>query len=256
VVQGGCELIIDRLRSALEGQIRTQMKLTQIKAQGNRYRLGFQNGQVVDADYVIIAIPFSILRSIDIKVNLPRKFQRMIRELDLGNNEKILAGFSQRLWRQPFGFWLADLGFSLIWDDTQRQLRNDGVLAFFFGGNQVSAIQSGSTRSQGRRMVSLLNQIIPNISNVSTDRFIRTRWTTDPFVKGAYTNFKPGQLVDFAEFVYIEADRADERQDVRFGNLLFAGEHLSESFYGFMNGAAQTGRLAAESLLRQLGKIS
>jgi monoamine oxidase len=40
--------------------------------------------------------------------------------------------------------------------------------------------------------------------------------------------------------------------EVGSGNLLFAGEHTSDEYYGFMNGGAQTGRLAAEAALRKL----
>ncbi|MGI0492306.1 flavin monoamine oxidase family protein [Alkalinema pantanalense CENA528] len=259
VVKEGSGAIIDRLGQALAGQIRTQMVLTQIQSYGNQYRLTFKNGQVIDADYVLFTVPFTVARNINFQVELPANFRKMMRELNLGSNEKILAGFSQKLWRQPFGFgselW-TDLGFSEVWDDTQRQPRNDGALSFYFGGREVSAIQSGSAQTQGRRMVGLMNQVIPNITYVATDRFIRTSWTTDPFTQGGYTNFQPGQLTEFSEFIYIEADRPEERQEVRFGNLLFAGEHLSDAFYGFMNGAAETGRLAALSILRQLGKVS
>ena len=30
---------------------------------------------------------------------------------------------------------------------------------------------------------------------------------------------------------------------------MFAGEHLSDAYPGYMNGAAQTGRMAAEAIL-------
>jgi monoamine oxidase len=33
--------------------------------------------------------------------------------------------------------------------------------------------------------------------------------------------------------------------------LLFAGEHMSDAFAGFMNGALQTGRIAASAILAQ-----
>jgi len=35
------------------------------------------------------------------------------------------------------------------------------------------------------------------------------------------------------------------------GNLIFAGEHLSDEF-GYMNGGAQTGRLAAVTAIRRI----
>jgi hypothetical protein len=40
--------------------------------------------------------------------------------------------------------------------------------------------------------------------------------------------------------------RDDANQIAGAGSILFAGEHLSDAFPGYMNGAAQTGRLAAQ----------
>ena len=74
----------------------------------------------------------------------------------------------------------------------------------------------------------------------------------DPFANGAYSSYQPGQLTEFADFFYIESDDLQECQDVAVGNLIFAGEHLSDEFYGYMNGAAQTGRLAAEVVALRL----
>lgn len=254
-LQGGCGLITDRLGQALVGQVRTQMVLQQLIFNGKTYRLTFQNNQTIDADYVILALPFSVLRNVDLQVKLPNLFRKMIQEVDLGKNEKVFAAFNQKLWRQPFGFvgalW-SDLGFAEVWDDTQRQSRNDGALSFFFGGQQVDLIQSGSAASQGQRMVDRLNRIIPNIVFVATQKFLRTNWLKDPFTKGSYSTFKPGQLTQFAQYFYVDAENSADRQEVRFGNLLFAGEQLSDSYYGYMNGGAETGRLAAESLIRQL----
>ncbi|NJL39971.1 MAG: FAD-dependent oxidoreductase, partial [Leptolyngbyaceae cyanobacterium SM1_4_3] len=82
--------------------------------------------------------------------------------------------------------------------------------------------------------------------SASTGQFYRTNWAEDPYIGGSYTNFQPGQYTEFGEFLYIESDDPEERQDVFVGNLVFAGEHMSDEFCGYMNGAAQTGRLAAE----------
>jgi hypothetical protein len=91
---------------------------------------------------------------------------------------------------------------------------------------------------------------------VSSDRFLRTRWHQSRFTQGGYANFKPGQLTRFAGSLWIESERADERQEVHAGNLVLAGEHLSDGFYGFMNGAAETGRLAAEFVLRRTAELA
>jgi monoamine oxidase len=257
VVEGGSDRIVQGLAAALPGQIQTRMRLTQVRRRlRGGYRLLFSNNTSIEADYVILAIPFTVLRQLTLETPLPRKLRRFIQSVNLGFNEKLIAGFNQKVWRQNEGFvqemW-TDLGFSEVWDETQRQHdRPDGALTFFLGGDEVQAIQPNDTRTQGRKLVHQLNHAIPGLQVASNDQFIRTAWAQDPFTQGAYTNFKPGQLTQFGDFLYIESDDPKERQDVYVGNLVFAGEHLSDAFYGFMNGAAETGRLAAQVVIRQL----
>lgn len=255
VVAGGSGRIVDSLAQALSGHIFTGMRLTKIQSRGSGFHLTFSGDRAVDADYVILAIPFTVLRNVSIQVDLPKQLRRFINEVDLGANEKIFAGFNQKVWQRENGFvkeiW-TDLGFSEAWDGTQRQTdRKDGALTFFFGGKEASAIQSGGTRLQGRKFVDRFEDVIPGAKAAATGKFLRTQWTAEPFTKGAYTSFKPGQLTDFADFFYIESDDPEERQAVNVGNLVFAGEHLSDEFNGFMNGGAQTGRLAAAVVSRR-----
>ena len=61
---------------------------------------------------------------------------------------------------------------------------------------------------------------------------------------------RPGQLTRFASLFAVETSGAPARAP-RAGPLLFAGEHISDAFAGFMNGALQTGRIAAEALLAE-----
>ena len=78
----------------------------------------------------------------------------------------------------------------------------------------------------------------------------RTRWTEDPLTRGAYSRFAPGQLTRFAPLFAVETAGQPPRAP-QAGPLLFAGEHIYDAFAGFMNGALQTGRIAAEALLAQ-----
>ena len=254
VVQDGVGKIVDGLATALAGQVLLKKYLTAIKSQGKGFRLTFATGESVDADYVILAIPFTLLRKVDIKVKLPNTLLQFIREGQLGANEKILAGFNQKVWRQSNGFvksLSADLGFAQAWDGSQRQTdRPEGEFTFFFGGNQVSTIQGRSTQAQGQRFVGLLEQIIPGAAANANNQFLRTQWTKNPFSKGAYSTFSPGQYTTFKKFLYVESDDPNKKQEVSADNLVFAGEQLSDEFYGFMNAAAQTGRLAANIVMR------
>jgi monoamine oxidase len=63
-------------------------------------------------------------------------------------------------------------------------------------------------------------------------------WQRDPFTKGAYALYRPGQWFGIRPIL-----------QQPHGKVLFAGEHLAD-WQGFMEGALETGKAAAESLLK------
>ena len=256
MVQGGTGKIIEALGAALTGQIELHRVLRRIEPAAAGFRLIFAPDHEIEADYVVIAIPFTCLREVQIQVDLPVALRAFIQEVDLGDNEHVIAGFSERFWQTADGFVLGawtDLGFAEVWDATQRQVdRTDAALTFFLGGDQVRRMELGDLQVEGQKFVDHLEGFVPGAAHARSGRFVRSRWSRDPFARGAYTNFRPGQLTGFGEFLYIESDDPDERQDVHVGNLVFAGEHLSDAYSGYMNGAAETGRLAAQVVLNRI----
>ena len=256
MVQGGTSKIIEALGAALTGQIELHRVLRRIEPAAAGFRLIFAPDHEIEADYVVIAVPFTCLREVQIQVDLPVALRAFIQEVDLGDNEHVIAGFSERFWQTADGFVLGawtDLGFAEVWDATQRQVdRTDAALTFFLGGDQVRRMELGDLQVEGQKFVDHLEGFVPGAAHARSGRFVRSRWSRDPFARGAYTNFRPGQLTGFGEFLYIESDDPDERQDVHVGNLVFAGEHLSDAYSGYMNGAAETGRLAAQVVLNRI----
>ncbi|MBD2461976.1 FAD-dependent oxidoreductase [Oscillatoria sp. FACHB-1407] len=251
----GSGKLIESLSNALSGQIRTGLCLRRIQSRNEGFQLTLEpresrqgNPLVVNADYIILAIPFPALRRVDLQTPLPDGLRQFIQEVDLGRNEKLFAGFRDRPWRQATGFTVdawTDLGFAQLWEDTQRQPeQQNGVLTFFMGSREVRP--DLPVLVLGQQFLSRLDRQLPGTATAQMGHFVRTGWANDLDIGGGYTNFKPGQYLKFSEFLYIESENPEERVDVHIGNLVFAGEHLSDEFYGYMNGAAQTGRLAAE----------
>lgn len=75
-----------------------------------------------------------------------------------------------------------------------------------------------------------------------------TRWGENPLAQGAYISFRAGQLTRFGGLLTVEEQgSAHARLD---GPLLFAGEWLRDAWPGYMNGAAQTGRITAAAAVR------
>lgn len=256
-VTGGSAEITDALAKALPGQIKTNKYLKGIRKTKSGFHLSFtDNALVVEADIVIIAIPFTVLRTLFIDAPLPVRLRQFIDEAMLGANEKVIAGFSNRFWRTANGFSLAawsDYGFSEVWDESLRQSgHHSGTLNFFLGGRDVISSQKIPLSELAKQFIARMQNHLPGAIAASTGKFMRSRWLQNYLSFGAYASFKPGQLTRFAAFFWIESDDPSERQTVTAGNLIFAGEHLSDEFYGFMNGGAQTGRLAAETVIARL----
>jgi monoamine oxidase len=263
VVREGSGRLPERMAARLGEQVRLNMPLIGLTEAGAGYELTFAGGadgavKRAQADLVILALPFTTLRRVKLALRLPALLRRCIDEVDLGLNEKVFAGYRERVWHREDGFALelwADggLDFPLVWDDSQRQPdRRHGVLNFFVGGEQVAPALAGGTAAVGRGFVAQLDRALPGTAGFATGNYLRTRWTREPYTRGAYTNFAPGQYTRFAAYRWIEADDPDERVEVGFGHLLLVGEHTSDEYYGFMNGGVQTGRLAAEAVLRKL----
>ncbi|HSJ43238.1 MAG TPA: NAD(P)/FAD-dependent oxidoreductase [Euzebyales bacterium] len=246
VVEGGVGRLPRAMAAALDVPVRLGRVLTRVEDRMSTYMLTFADGEMIEVDAVIIAIPVSLLKTIDWVVTLPAQFRRYMLDVDLGRNEKTFVGYQHRLWRSPEGFvnglW-TDQGYSAAWDGTQRQDdRNDGALTFFFGGAEVAK------RPDADQLVRRFDQIIEGTRPKYTGFHLATDWANEPFTRGAYVNFGPGELTTYGAYFWIENELS-----VAFRNLVFAGEHFSDLWYGFMNGAAETGRLAANHVVSRMG---
>lgn len=209
--------------------------------------LTFQTGgsvQDVDADFVICTIPFIILREIDIQVELPAFKRKVINELDYGTNAKLIVGTHHRVWRDQgySGEIVSDADFQMAWDNSRLQAGEVGGITFYAGGQAGLTIGQGTPQAQATRLLPKLEAAFPGVVAAHNGAVERFHWPTHPFSKGSYACYRPGQWTTIAG-----------AEIVPVGGLYFAGEHCSYEFQGYMNGAAETGRRVAQSLLKSLG---
>lgn len=258
-VVGGSQRIADELAKRLPGQVVLNRALSRIRRTGAAYTIDFAGrGGSVEADWVIVAVPASLLRTITFPNTLPAGFRDYLANVNLGRNEKVFAGVTERAWRTSGEFALGawtDLGISSVWDATQRQIdRPDAALTLYYGGAEVAGLPSNKNKLPSH--LQRLFPYVPGLQQVANGDFQRTDWTNDPWSKGAYVNFRPGELMKWADYFWIETGGGNATQEVVFDGLVFAGEHTSDEWYGFMNGAAQTGRLAADAVLARVVSAS
>ncbi|TFI57408.1 FAD-dependent oxidoreductase [Sphingomonas parva] len=254
VVDGGAGRVAERLAARMAPAIRLGKRLAGLAVEPGRVRLAFADGEEVLADRAILALPAPLLRELRIEGPLPSPWRALIDEVRLGANEKVIVGYDKAAWRRTLGgdgaIWSSE-GFSEAWDaaSSQRAADAPGALTYLLGGGQVAAAAGQGTAEVAaaahRRTAPLLSLPTPN------GILRRTRWSEDPLARGSYIGFRPGQLTRFGALLTLE--EGGETRASAAGPLLFAGEWLSDAWPGYMNGAVQTGRIAADAALAPVG---
>lgn len=242
-VKGGNQRVVDELARRVASQIRPLHRLEAIRSRGDGYTLTFQaDGKVVDedAEVVILAIPFSILRDVKMTVTLPELKTRAIRELGYGTNAKVLVGFKSRPWEKQgyAGSTYSDESFQLAWSNSFMQPGPAGGLTLYSGGKLGIDAGQGTAEDAATRLMAGIERAYPGSTAERNGKVSRFHWPSFPWTKGSYSCYKPGQWTTIAG-----------SEGLPVGNLFFAGEHCSYDFQGFMNGGAQSGADAAKAVM-------
>jgi len=243
-VRGGNDQIPKRLAAAISGQITTGSALTSIRRNADgSYRLTFQSGlssSTVTADRVVLALPFSILRTIDFgKAGFSPLKATAIREMGMGTNSKLHLQFKDRLWNTlgSNGETYADTGYQNSWEVTRGQGGSSGILVNYTGGKIGASFGSGTPAERAAQFLAQLEPVLPGISSRWNGRATVDFWAGNEWTRGSYSYWKVGQ---YAKFAGVEREIE--------GACHFAGEHTSVDFQGYLNGAVESGERVAEEI--------
>ncbi len=235
----------ERLRRPV--QFGTRLEALRQNSRGTYILTVNQNGRIQDmeADQVVLTLPFSLLQKVDLQLPLPEVKLRAIQTLGYGTNAKIIAGFNRRVWQQQGsnGSAFSDLPFQESWETSLGQPGNGGLLTDFLGGSRGLAANQGNAQEQARAFATQFDQLYPGTAATYSGKAIRFHWPSAPFALGSYACYLPGQYTTI---------RAAEGEAV--DNLFFAGEHTSLEFQGYMNGASETGERAASEVMAKIRK--
>lgn len=242
-----------RLAAALDGdQVRLGARLVALDRNSDgRTRCFFErpgmSTLIVKADHVVLALPFSILRSVENFLAFSDAKLAAINELGMGQNTKMMVGFSGRPWRDlgAVGESYSDLGYQNTWDTSRLQSGGGGILTNYTGGTEAVAIGSGDAVDQLATFLDQIDQVYPGAKADATGTVLREHWPSNPLTLGSYSAFTVGQ---FSAISGLEIER--------FENVHFCGEHTSVDYQGYMEGGALTGAMAADEVLADLGRSS
>jgi monoamine oxidase len=248
-VRGGNDQIPQRLAERLGSRITTGSELIAIRStSGGRWDLTFRQGastRTIRADRVVLALPFSILRSsVDFKkAGFEPLKVTAIREQGMGTNSKLHLQFRSRPWRGLGynGETFSDRGYQNTWEVSRAQPGKSGILVDYTGGKIGASFGSGTPEDRAKQFLAQVEPVLPGVTKVWNGKATVDYWTGYPWTKGSYSYWKVGQYTKFAGM---------ERE--RQGTCHFAGEHTSVDFQGYLNGAVESGERAAGEILEDL----
>lgn len=250
-VHNGNDQMSTILAQKLQGQITPDSPLTAIKRNNDAtYTLTFANGlgsTTKGADHVILALPFSVLRGLSFKsAGFNQVKTWAINELGMGTNSKVHVQFKSRFWRSQgsTGETYSDTGYQNTWEVSRAQPGTSGILVWYTGGNPGVAVGSGTVQSQVQsNFLPKIDPVLPGAIAQWNGLATRDYWTGYQWTKGSYSYWKVGQ---YTRFSGAEKERS--------GNCHFCGEHTSQDFQGYLQGAVETGGRAASEVLADLKK--
>ncbi|MEO7274836.1 MAG: NAD(P)/FAD-dependent oxidoreductase [Vicinamibacterales bacterium] len=233
----------ERLPRAMAQQLRSRVKLRHIvrrvaqTADGVCVTCEHRDRRLeLRAEYCVAALPASTLRDVVFDPPLPDDQHRAIATLKYGRATRVLLQFARRFWRhrtRPIAFG-TDQPTGAVWDANEEQAGGPGILSLLAGGRASGELQSilaaDGTEGAARRLAWLASAgRVPAPTGAAV-----IVWDDDPWVKGGYAVFDPS---------FDPALRAWLARPT--GRILFAGEHTSLRWQGYMNGAVESGRRAA-----------
>jgi monoamine oxidase len=179
---------------------------------------------------------------VDMPIEMPAVKRQCIDQVGYGTNAKLMLGMKSHFWRQQgyTGLTYSDNGIPNGWDNAQLQnaATNTAGLSILFGGPSGVEVGKGSVGFQKDKYLPLWEQIYPGATEQFNGKMARMHWPSYEYNLGSYICYTRKQFTTIGG-----------AEQMPIGNIFFAGEHCGGDFAGYMNGAALSGREAAEGII-------
>jgi monoamine oxidase len=239
-ISGGSDLLPKAFAANLNGRIRYDSPVDRIEP-GKASASVVIGRDRLTADHVVCTIPFSVLRQIDVSPPFSPQKTRAIQQLPYTSVVRVFLQFSRKAWTAENLYVLTttDLPMKWMYEHTVNQPGSRGILeGQAFGADARRLAQM----TEGDRIEFALSQMEKVFPGVRTDfeRGTSKSWDDDPWARGAFAYFRPGQMTSLLPYL--------ARPE---GRVHFAGDHTS-AWSGWMQGALESGLRVAREIIEAL----
>jgi monoamine oxidase len=238
-IRGGTDMLPRALAARLASKIHYGSPVVRLEQNPNGVKVIVRRAgehQAFLCDRLVCAIPFSVLRHIEVTPGFSREKQRAIDQLQYTSVARIYLQTRSRFWFAEglSGNATTDLPVMGIYERTINQPGTRGILECYTAGPNARQL---AAKKESERVTSALAGVEKVYSSINQqfEGGASKCWDEDEWSRGAYAWFKPGEMTSLLPHIaHVE------------GRVHFAGEHASSS-PGWMQGAIESGnRVAAE----------
>jgi monoamine oxidase len=194
------------------------------------------SGTDYTSDYAVLAIPQPTWAAISFSPAIPPGYQ-----IATGPAVKYLSPLDNRFWL-PEGLAPCSLsdGLGMTWEGTDNQMLIPGQgleLSVFAGGPWAAQARQAADKAQ--YFTDSLTPMYPDYAGYATPAGTFIDWPSEQWTGCGYSCAAPGQVTTAAPLL---AELYQQR-------LAFAGEHTVMAMFGYMEGALESGYIAAIRIL-------
>eukprot|EP01027_Heterolobosea_sp_BB2_P008636 GEZU01012816.1.p1 GENE.GEZU01012816.1~~GEZU01012816.1.p1 ORF type:complete len:379 (-),score=107.24 GEZU01012816.1:88-1224(-) len=251
-LEGSFGVVIDHLKKDFKPEeIKLSWKVSKIEyPSGKKARVYGPGNQVIEADYVIITVPVSILRDevIQFEPPLPEYKKQAAKAIKMDSAMKLYLKFKKPFWgaNAPDLYLTDDPFFPQIWMLSTNG-KEYGVCGFITG-EMARTIAAMPEKDAVKLFLKTLDKMFgqPGNTTPATDSFsgyVKHDWSADPNVRGGYSY----PSLNACGMRTLLAEPVGEK-------LFFAGEATNTRTASTVQAAMETGaRAVSEIILRRNG---
>ncbi len=237
-VKGGNDQIPRGIADLLGDDVKLGCVVTRIEHDDDGVKVTYtRNGKsrTKKADHLVCAIPFTLLRDVELSPAFPDDKMQAIDELFMMAASRGFYQTATRFWEEEGigGLKIAktDTVAERLWDISHFQSGNTGVFFTYMQHENAAAMAAVAPEDRQAWMDATVSTFFPQITE-QTLHFSHKCWGEDPWVKGAWCDILPGQW-----WMMSVIGRAE-------GRVHFCGEHTS-IWAGWMQGAIESAKRCA-----------
>ena len=239
-VKGGMDRLPQAFAARIKGRILQDTALVAVRVRGERVTAFVESkgrAAPLEARHLVLTAPFGALQDVEFDPGLPAGKTRAIQELPYAQVSHVYVQTRSRFYERR-GLQ------SLLWTDTPighvlvatppDSPSGRGLLQVSLQGEAATEVDGMVEEKRIPYLLALLELVLQGArENAETVRF--HSWNLDPWAKGAYSHFAPGQVASLHPHIAPPV-----------GNIHFAGDHTSTVEAG-MEAALESGeRVVAE----------